>query len=274
MTLIKLFVRNIDSKLIIINDLNINEIKSFTKFIRKLNLGYTFNNKKIKILFNNIILTPNNYKEKFINKIITTEQNNNNIEFGKTYNIDIIPRVKGGFIMEVIDAVINIFKLLVGIPKLILFILRFILWLIKFFIYLLSMLLGILDKDGFLALVKYIAGEILLAPFKFILLYIKKFVNSIGNLTFIALNGADNVQYPDEKEPTEFHSDECHQEKCYRTSDGLVPFSVIITTILCPPLGVFMEYGLTGWFNILICGILTLAFYFPGLIYGLILLYC
>jgi uncharacterized membrane protein YqaE (UPF0057 family) len=280
MTIIKLFVRNIDNKLIIINDLNINEIKTFTKFIRKLNLGYKFDNKKFKIIFNNIIITPNNYKEKFINNIVSEKINNiknekhNNTKYEKTYNIEIIPILKGGFIMDVINAVVNIFKLLVGIPKLILFILRFILWLIKFFIYMLGMLFGILDKDGFLALIKYIAGEILLAPFKFIIIYIKKFVNNLGNLTFIALSGADNVQYHDEKEPTEFHSSECYQEKCYRTSDGLVPFSVIITTILCPPLGVFMEYGLTGWFNILICGLLTLAFYFPGLIYGLILLYC
>lgn len=272
MTIIKLFIRNVDNKLIIINDLNINEIYNYTKFIRKLNLGFKFNNNKIKILFNNIIITPNNYKEKFL-KYILSEQFNNT-KYGKQYNIEIIPRVKGGFVLDVLNAVINIFKLLVGIPKLILFILRFILWLIKFLIYMLSILLGILDKDGILALIKYIVSEIILAPFKFIIIYIKKFVNSIGNLTFIALSGADNIKYPDENEPTEFHNNKCNQEKCYRTSDGLVPFSVIITTILCPPLGVFMEYGLTGWFNILICSILTLAFYFPGLIYGLILLYC
>ena len=63
-------------------------------------------------------------------------------------------------------------------------------------------------------------------------------------------------------------------KKCYKTADGTIPFTVIISTILCPPIGVFMEYGITGWFNILICALLTLMFYFPGLIYALILLYC
>ena len=63
-------------------------------------------------------------------------------------------------------------------------------------------------------------------------------------------------------------------KKCYKTPDGTVPFSVVIATILCPPVGVFMEYGLMGWFNILIAALLTLMFYFPGLIYSLIILYC
>ena len=68
----------------------------------------------------------------------------------------------------------------------------------------------------------------------------------------------------------------CHGNgnKCYRTPDGQVPFSVIVATILLPPMGLFMEYGITGWINIIICGMLTLMFYFPGLIYALILIYC
>ena len=52
-----------------------------------------------------------------------------------------------------------------------------------------------------------------------------------------------------------------------------MPFSVLLGTIVCPPLGVFMEYGFTGWFNILICLALTLLFYFPGLFYALLIIY-
>jgi uncharacterized membrane protein YqaE (UPF0057 family) len=66
----------------------------------------------------------------------------------------------------------------------------------------------------------------------------------------------------------------CAGKKCYAAPDGTVPFPVIISTILCPPVGVFMEYGLTGWFQIFICSLLTLMFYFPGLLYALILIYC
>jgi len=41
----------------------------------------------------------------------------------------------------------------------------------------------------------------------------------------------------------------------------------IILTIILPPLGVFLKVGLTGqfWLNL----VLTLLFYFPGLVHGL-----
>ena len=80
----------------------------------------------------------------------------------------------------------------------------------------------------------------------------------------------------DEKDKDNLVDMKCHNkgQKCYRTPDGQVPFSVIVATILLPPMGVFMEFGITGWLNIVICGILTLLFYFPGLIYALILIYC
>ena len=61
--------------------------------------------------------------------------------------------------------------------------------------------------------------------------------------------------------------------KCYRTSDGKVPFSIIIATILLPPLGVFMEFGLGHWINIIICICLTMVYYLPGLIYAFLLIY-
>ena len=53
-----------------------------------------------------------------------------------------------------------------------------------------------------------------------------------------------------------------------------VAFPVIISTVILPPMGLFMELGLKGWMNLLICSILTLCYYFPGLIYALIILYC
>jgi len=62
-------------------------------------------------------------------------------------------------------------------------------------------------------------------------------------------------------------------KKCYLTNNNKVPFSVLLGTILCPPLGVFMDMGLTGWMNIFICGLLTLLFYVPGLFYALLVIY-
>ena len=42
-------------------------------------------------------------------------------------------------------------------------------------------------------------------------------------------------------------NNKCNGKKCYAKPDGKIPFNVIIGTIVCPPLGVFMEYGLTGF---------------------------
>ena len=44
-----------------------------------------------------------------------------------------------------------------------------------------------------------------------------------------------------------------------------------IILILCPPMYVFLKKGLSGWIYILITLLLTFFFYFPGLIYALIL---
>lgn len=41
-----------------------------------------------------------------------------------------------------------------------------------------------------------------------------------------------------------------------------------LVTILFPPFGVFLAVGVTGFGHILLCSILTLFFYFPGLIYA------
>lgn len=51
---------------------------------------------------------------------------------------------------------------------------------------------------------------------------------------------------------------------------GLSLFRYFII-ILCPPAGVFMAYGFSGWLQILICCIGSLIYYFPGLVYALIL---
>jgi len=58
--------------------------------------------------------------------------------------------------------------------------------------------------------------------------------------------------------------------RCYKTmtSNGYLN---IIGTIICPPLGIFMSYGLSGFFKILICAGLTLMYYIPGLVYSLLI---
>ena len=61
-----------------------------------------------------------------------------------------------------------------------------------------------------------------------------------------------------------------HAMRCYR-GIGANGYLNIVATILCPPLGVFMSYGLKGILKIVICALLTLLYYFPGLIYALLI---
>jgi uncharacterized membrane protein YqaE (UPF0057 family) len=54
---------------------------------------------------------------------------------------------------------------------------------------------------------------------------------------------------------------------CY----NLMPFRMLIT-FLCPPAGVFMAYGMKGFVQIIICSVLSLLFYVPGLVYGILVI--
>lgn len=61
--------------------------------------------------------------------------------------------------------------------------------------------------------------------------------------------------------------------KCFSTPEDKIPFTVILATIFMPPLGVFMQFGLSYWINIIICIMLTMFYYLPGLIYALLLIF-
>jgi uncharacterized membrane protein YqaE (UPF0057 family) len=82
-----------------------------------------------------------------------------------------------------------------------------------------------------------------------------------------------NLTYNDRNSKYFKGIDRIKGKKCYLTNNNTVPFSIILGTILCPPIGVFMDLGLTGWVNIFICGLLTLLFYLPGLFYALLIIY-
>ncbi len=43
-------------------------------------------------------------------------------------------------------------------------------------------------------------------------------------------------------------------------------------TLMLPPMGIFLARGISGWYNILLCGLLCFVKYFPGLIYALIVI--
>jgi uncharacterized membrane protein YqaE (UPF0057 family) len=58
--------------------------------------------------------------------------------------------------------------------------------------------------------------------------------------------------------------------RCYKSvgSEGWVN---MIATIICPPLGVFMAFGVKGYMKIIVCSVLSLAYYIPGLVYALLI---
>ena len=100
--------------------------------------------------------------------------------------------------------------------------------------------------------------------------YFKNMKNNKDNFTDTNDDNDDDNEYNDNDD----NNNDDNNEKCYETPPGQIPFTIIIMTVLCPPLGIFMQYGLSFWINIILCALLSLIFYFPGLIYALILLYC
>ena len=52
-------------------------------------------------------------------------------------------------------------------------------------------------------------------------------------------------------------------KKCFNKS--LINIMILV---LCPPLAIFMDKGMEGFFNIIIASFLTYFYYFPGLIYS------
>jgi uncharacterized membrane protein YqaE (UPF0057 family)/tetrahydromethanopterin S-methyltransferase subunit G len=98
-----------------------------------------------------------------------------------------------------------------------------------------------------------------------------KFTNTEQNLDTKGGESKDNFSDNSKNSKDKRCGDD---DKCYKTPPGQLPFSIIIMTIICPPVGIFMQFGLSFWINILVCALLTLVFYFPGLLYALILLYC
>ena len=205
----------------------------------------------------------------------------------KVVAVDWFYPVRGGFIIETIEAVIGIFRFLLYIPKAFIWIGRMIVWCIKTITYLVVLVSQILSKEGILGLIRFVSMEILMTPFILAGTFLRRVINSFGQQTVGGwLTGADNA--PDDNDPDRPISPDADTDnlpsdplcpngdgrKCYRTPDGGIPTTVIIATVLFPPAGVFMELGLHGWIQILVCLLLTFMFYFPGLIYALIVLYC
>lgn len=222
-------------------------------------------------------------------KIISNYNNNyfkNELQ-NKILILDINFRQKGGFFLDLISkffelilypivyplrGILNAFLLII---KAIVYIIALLMYSIKLIIWFFVDFIPAIPGD-IIAFIQFFTSALFDFLFGTILHYLRMGTNKLGQMTIRGSMGWDNV--PNENTENDGDSDyfnnDCADKKCYKTPDGTVPFSVVIATILCPPVGVFMEYGLMGWLNVFICSLLTLMFYFPGLIYALIILYC
>ena len=202
----------------------------------------------------------------------------------------LIPRLRGGIDMDAIfDPVLSVLDIVLGpiatpvktivvvfifLIKLIIWFGQFLIWMVQFILFLVDVLVEI-PKDFFKSILAITASVLLAIP-QTVINIMKVTSNTFMKYVVSGFWGWDKVpnssdDYNKGKYWSKHKGDD--KGKCHVAEDGRIPFTVLMGTIVMPPIGVFMTLGLTGWFHILICTLLTLAFYFPGLIYGLMIVY-
>jgi uncharacterized membrane protein YqaE (UPF0057 family) len=164
---------------------------------------------------------------------------------------DAIKNSLGNIFKPIIEPIIAIGKVFMLLLKILLWIIMFLLWLIRFAIWILKVFIPALFSD--------IAGLIRL-------IIVTIFDSSFGLIRkLIKAIFGDGINKDKSDDPN---------YRCYGISeDGTIPTTILISTILCPPLGVFMMYGITGWLYILASAMLSLFYYIPGLTYAFVLFY-
>jgi len=198
-------------------------------------------------------------------------------------------RIRGGMEFEDIPVIGQVFRILRpiinplgGIEKFFVLLLQFIIWFFKFAYWLVIFIIWVFSDllnpvnllTDFWNSIKLIIVTLIGTIFNVITGLLAFGVNQIGEW-MQGFWGWDqsNITLQDKNSNYFQGIDRNKGRKCYLTNNNRVPFSILLGTILCPPLGVFMDMGITGWMNILICFIFTLMFYLPGLFYALLVIY-
>ena len=258
--------------------INYNTIPNNIITLEDLVTNNKYNNNKNK--YNNYYILNNS---KIINKYTTLQNlliSNNNTNYNTNYNtnniiyLDIIERQHGG-ISGLINSIIKIGKFFIMIYKIIKWIGLFLYWYLQFVLWLFTDFLN--PKNiikEFTNTILIILVSICRIPFDILLGLFGLSVNIVGGWMQGFWGWDQSSLTQKDRESNYFKKiNKTGSNKCYLTNTNTIPFSIILGTILCPPIGVFMDLGITGWFNILICILLTLCFYIPGLIYALIIIY-
>ena len=204
-------------------------------------------------------------------------------------HIEAIPRLRGGMELEDIPVIGLVFQIfgplinpIIGIGNVFVFLLQFLIWLGKFiYWFIFFMIWAFTDLLNPVRLIADFWNSILLILITLINTFFGvcmglagAVVNQIGQW-FQGFWGWDMSSLTKRDKQSRYFKgiDTKKGKKCYLTNNGRVPFSILLGTILCPPIGVFMDLGMTGWMNIFICALLTVLFYLPGLFYALLVIY-
>jgi uncharacterized membrane protein YqaE (UPF0057 family) len=250
--------------------INIKNIKSINELII-----YLQNNEK-NTKNENLTLFKN-YFILFNNKLISNDTNLYTLfnENEKHYNFKLIEKQNGGGIIASFISIIKIGEAFIQIGKFIEWFLKFILWFVRFMIWFFIDFLNPINLIGdFYNSIVLITITLCSIPIQLVVGSFKICTNIIGGWMqgfwgwdMSSLTKAD-------KDSIYFKSfNRTAGQKIYYTQQNTIPFSIILGTILCPPMGVFMDLGISGWLNIIICALLTLLFYLPGLCYALLIIY-
>jgi uncharacterized membrane protein YqaE (UPF0057 family) len=255
--------------------------------------------------FDNLIQLQNEIKLRYTlyptDYYITTRNQliNKDWDFKQSLNnyYEIHRKIKGGGFEKIIPGIIQIIMMVMKIPDLIMWLIDMVIW---FFTQVLNPILFFKDLgNSITAIVKLFVMAVLDAVTGIFRLLVDTVFNPIlsgfwgyvpaddtetetGTLKKGKATGKvkDNFANVTAKSSSSASSSskstnqKCNKTRCLEPPQTNIPISVVLATILLPPLGVFMELGLKGWFNILLTALLTMMYYFPGLIYALVILYC
>ena len=253
----------------LIKNKNISTIRELISYLQ-------INDKYLSIFKNYFIL----YNNKLISNEIALEtlfHDTNNINSTNSTNniIELIEKQKGGGFFDIFQSIIDIGKFFMKLGDFVVWFGKFIIWWITFVWWFFTDFLNPVNfvTDFFKSLM-LIVITVCKIPFELIMASFKICINIIGGW-MQGFWGWDmsSLTKADKNSPYFQSFDRTVGQKIYYTQQNTVPFSIILGTILCPPMGVFMDLGTTGWLNIIICCLLTLLFYLPGLCYALLIIY-
>jgi uncharacterized membrane protein YqaE (UPF0057 family) len=207
-------------------------------------------------------------------------------------SIKLYPKLKGGifgglgdalsgfgdFFKDVGEFFKGVGEFLSLVMKILKFLILFISWLFEFIWWLFKEFLNPLTLINDFTKTIFTLCQLFFDIFKDMFAAISRTIfNNVFNITFSSFFGWDAPTETEEGDgiDEDGNNKKCSEDgiKCYRNDDGSIPLSVLVATIILPPLGIFMEFGLSNFTNIVICCVLTLLFYFPGLIYAFIMIY-